>query len=247
MNTATQAVTFRVHQVSPLGPDVYRVGLAASHANSLRFEAGQYLKLILPDGALKAFSIASAPESSLLELQVQAPPVGHGTPRLIEHFRQCDTVTCQLPFGRCRLPPDPTPVLMIAGGTGIAPMRAMLASSVARGERRDIWLYWGVGTPESLYLDAELSALSAAHPRVRYRPVLAQSHARWGGAVGLPHELALAEHACLSGVAVHCSGSAAMARAVYRAFRTRGLPAERFHCDWIDLMRTLRVGDRSVT
>ena len=236
MSAATDAVTLAVHDVAPLGGDVYRVGLTAPPRGLPRFEAGQYLKLVMPDGSLKPLSIASAPEAPLLELQVQATAQGTTPHPLLAHFQQ-DTVTAHLPFGGCRLPPDPTPVLMIAGGTGIAPMRAMLASSIARRETREVWLYWGVATPDRLYLDAELSALAAAHPRVRYRPVVADACAGWGGLVGLPHELALAEHAGLSRLAVYCSGSAPMARSVYRALRAHGLPPERFHCDWIDLMR----------
>lgn len=233
---ATHAVTLAVHDVSPLGGDVYRVGLKPAQRGALRFEAGQYLKLVMPDGSLKPLSIASAPEAALIELQVHALPNGQRPHPLLAYFQR-DTITCHLPFGGCRLPPDPTPVVMIAGGTGIAPMRAMLTSSVARRETREIWLYWGVPTPDRLYLDAELAALAAAHPRVHYRPVSAEHRPGWGGPIGLPHEVAVAEHGSLSRFAVYCSGSAPMARSVYRALRARGLPPERFHCDWIDLMR----------
>ena len=191
----------------------------------------------MPDGSLKPLSIASTPEAPLVELQVQAP-TGAATPNsLIDHFRQRETVTCHLPCGACRLPPDPTPVLMIAGGTGIAPMRAMLAASIARLEARELWVYWGVPSPDRLFLDAELSALSAAYPRMHYRPVIERVAPEWEGLVGLPHVAALAEHASLREFAVHCSGSAPMARAVYRALRARGLSPEQFHCDWIDIVR----------
>lgn len=237
MSASADAVTFQVHQVAPLAGDIFRIGLKPERGAVPRHEAGQYLKLVMPDGSLKPLSIASAPEAPLLELQVQAPAAGITPHSLIDHFRQRETVTCHLPFGACRLPPDPTPVLMIAGGTGIAPMRAMLAASIARAESRELWVYWGVPSPDRLFLDAELSALSAAYPRVRYRPVIERSLPGWGGLVGLPHLAALAEHASLRPFAVHCSGSAPMARAVYRALRARGLSPEQFHCDWIDILR----------
>lgn len=237
MSASADAVTFQVHQVAPLADGIFHIGLMPERGTAPRHEAGQYLKLVMPDGTLKPLSIASPPEASMLELQVQAPMGDATSHPLIDHFRQCETVTCHLPFGACRLPPDPTPVLMIAGGTGIAPMRAMLAASIARGEARDLWLYWGVPSPDRLFLDAELAALSAAHPRVHYRPVIERAVPGWGGLVGLPHVAALAEHASLRPFAVHCSGSAPMARAVYRALRARGLLPEQFHCDWIDILR----------
>lgn len=232
----SQTVTLEVEQIAALSRQVLRVGLRAADDRLPRYEAGQYLKLVMPDGSLRALSIASAPESEGIELQVQQR-AGAGTGAVVEHLRRSATVDCHMPYGSCRLPGDQRPVVMIAGGTGIAPMRAMLTSSIARAETRAIWIYWGVATAEALFLHEELQALATQHPRVRYRPVVEHPDAGWRGAIGLPHERALTEHPAIAQMTIFCHGSPAMGRAVFHALHAHGVPADQFHCDWLDILR----------
>lgn len=237
MTVASSAIAFEVRQCAALTADVVQVRLIPSLAKAPRYRAGQYLKVQLPDGTLRALSIASPPEAEHIELQVRVSPDRPASQVLLGHFRPGTTITCQLPFGNCCLPEDPRPVVMIAGGTGISPMRAMITSSIARGESREIWLYWGATSHEALFLDAELRALAAAHPRLHYRPVVEQASSSWPGAIGLPHLVAKREHPSFASLSVFCSGSVAMARAVYRTLQAYGLPFEQFHCDWIEIFR----------
>ncbi|MBN8739120.1 MAG: hypothetical protein BGP24_09870 [Lysobacterales bacterium 69-70] len=232
----SHAVTLAVDHVAALSPTVFRVGLKPTRERVPRYEAGQYLKVVMPDGSLRPLSIASPPESDHIELQVQRRSDAMAGRTLVDHLRQSATVDCHMPYGRCRLPPDQRPVMMIAGGTGIAPMRAMLASSIARAETRRIELYWGVATPDALFLDAELRALSSAHPRVHYHPVIEHAPSHWRGAVGFPHALALREHPCLAGWSIFCSGSPGMSRAVVAALQAHGVHRDQFFCDWLDIL-----------
>lgn len=237
MNPA-QAVTLRVAHVAPLGPHVFRIGLEAGGGMVPRYQAGQYLKLVMPDGALKPLSIASAPESGVIELQVQATPPHIEVERSVaHHLRHNKTVECQMPYGRCCLPGDQRPIIMIAGGTGIAQMRAMLASSIAQQESRAIWIYWGVTSESGLFLDTELAAIAGAHPRVRYRPVVERPKSSWLGLTGLPHIQALRERRSFEESAIYCSGSPQMVKTVYQELLAEGMSPGQFHCDWLDIMR----------
>jgi len=227
-----------VQSLTPLTDDTWRVMLTVPTHTRAAFHAGQYLQLRMPDGSGRAFSIASAPEhSGHLELHIRAVPGHAAALDVIEHLHTREVVTVELPFGKGHLPATGRPLLLIAGGTGFVPMKALIESSIAHQESRAIYLYWGVSTVRSLYWHAPLQLLAAAHPRLCYVPVLSQADAGWTGATGYPHILAAATHPDMSGFEIFVSGSVGMTRAVYQDYRDRGVNDGQFHCDWIDLLR----------
>jgi CDP-4-dehydro-6-deoxyglucose reductase, E3 len=232
-----------VQALTPLADDTWRVLLGVPKYTRAQFHAGQYLQLLMPDASGsgtsgRAFSIASAPEQTdVIELHVRAMADHESAQEVIRHLQSRSVVTIELPFGNGRLPATERPLLMIAGGTGFAPMKALIESSIARGEMRTLHLYWGAGTPAAFYWHQELQALAEAHPRLHYVPVLHRADPSWTGAVGLPHELAAAQHPDLSRYEIFVSGSEGMARAVYRDYQQRGVADTQLHCDWIDLLR----------
>lgn len=228
-------VSMRVLRLAEIGGGIFRVFLQPNNDDFPRYEAGQYLKLRMPDGEMKPYSIASAPESGKIELQIMAHRRIGNRRQPVDFFSSAKPVNCWMPFGRCRLPDDDRPILMIAGGTGISQMKAMIDSSVARNEEREIWLYWGGKTTESLYLDDELSEISMKHPRIRYRPVVEIRSAGTRFAGGYPHIVALKDHANMRRFDVYCSGSPSMASAVCNSMFANGVPKHLIHCDWLDI------------
>jgi NAD(P)H-flavin reductase len=234
-------VPMRVLRLEEIGRDVFRVSLRPSNDGFPCYEAGQYLKLRMPDGEMKPYSIASAPESRKIELQIMAPRrIGSRRPS-VDFLSSAKFVHCRMPFGRCRLPDDDRPILMIAGGTGISQMKAMIDSSIARNEDREIWLYWGGKTPESLYLDDEFSEISIEHPRIRYRPVVEVRSLGARFAAGYPHIVALKDHVDMRRFDVYCSGPPAMASAVCNSMFVNGVPKDSIHCDWLDIAGERRL------
>lgn len=228
----------RVQEVSALSDDTWRVLLTPPAHSALAFHAGQYLQLIMPDASARAFSIASAPEQKTqLELHIRAVANHHSALEVVRHLQTRTVVTVELPFGNGRLPDNDRPLLMIAGGTGFAPMKALIESSLARAETRPLHLFWGAQTVAGLYWHDALLALCQQHPRLHYTPVLNPASDDWHGAVGLPHQHACLSHPDLSGFEIFVSGSEGMARAVYQDYRQRGVAPAHFHCDWIDLLR----------
>lgn len=240
---AVNRISCPVQSVTALTDDIWRVLLEVPSHCRLQFHAGQYLQLILPDHAgsgtsARAFSIASAPEQQAqLELHIRAVAGHDAALEVIRHLQQRSLVTVELPFGHCRLPANARPLLMIAGGTGLAPMKALIESSIARGEQRPLYLYWGATNEAALYWHASLQALAQQQPRLHYMPVLSHPSASWTGASGFPHLLAATTHHELSAFEIFVSGSEAMARAIYQNYRLRGVDDKQFHCDWIDLLR----------
>ena len=240
---AVNKISCPVLSVTALSDDTWQILLARPANNPGEFHAGQYLQLIMPNEsgsgmAARAFSIASAPEQQdRLELHIRAVASHHSALEVVRHLQTRSLVTIELPFGNGRLPANDRPLLMIAGGTGFAPMKALIESSLARAENRPLHLFWGAQTVAGLYWHETLQALSKQHPRLHYTPVLSQASDDWHGAVGLPHHHACLHHSDLSGFEVFVSGSEGMARAVYQDYRQRGVEPTRLHCDWIDLLR----------
>ncbi len=235
---AVKKISCLVQSITALSDDTWRVLLELpGHAN-VAFHAGQYLQLVMPDGSSRAFSIASAPEQhDQIELHIRAMPEHASALDVIRHLQTRSLVTIELPFGAGKLPDNDKPLLLIAGGTGFAPMKALIESSLARGENRPLHLYWGAAVPAALYWHQALLALAAQHPRLHYTPLLNQPTADWHGATGLPHVLAAQQHPNLSEFEIFVSGSEGMARAVYQDYLKRGVQPAHFHCDWIDLLR----------
>ncbi len=244
---AVKKISCLVHSITALSDDTWRVLLAVPAHAGLRFHAGQYLQLVMPDGAgsgsgsgttTRAFSIASAPEQGdQIELHIRAMPSHASALDVVHHLQSRSLVTIELPFGNGRLPDNDKPLLLIAGGTGFAPMKALIESSIARGENRPLHLYWGGASTSALYWHQALLTLASQQPRLHYTPLLNQPSADWHGATGLPHKLAAKQHPNLSDFEIFVSGSEGMARAVYQDYMARGVSPDQFHCDWIDLLR----------
>jgi CDP-4-dehydro-6-deoxyglucose reductase len=123
---------------------------------------------------------------------------------------------------------------MVAGGTGIAPIHAMLDELLRAGTPRPVHLLWGVRSVRDLYLDTRLREWTAAHPQFRYTPVLSEPDADWRGARGFVHEALRAAHPSLAGFAAYLSGPPVMVRAGKDACIGAGVDADHLYYDSFD-------------
>ena len=126
------------------------------------------------------------------------------------------------------------PILLMAGGTGMAPIKAMLEDQFARGLRRPAHLFWGVRSREDLYLEALLQRWAAEQPLFRYTPVLSDPEAGWQGERGFVHEALLRAYPRLDGHEVYMSGPPVMVRSGKDAFIAAGLDADHLFYDSFD-------------
>jgi len=139
---------------------------------------GQYLELLPPQGGwlARAYSIGNAPrEDGSVELQVRRVPGGRMSEWLFEHLREGDIAQALGPLGHftMRSAPD-TPIVFVAGGTGFAPIKAMIEQQLALDPNKDMLLFWGVGARQDLY---EMDVLTAwAQNDTGMRITVAVSH-----------------------------------------------------------------------
>ncbi|RPJ46006.1 MAG: CDP-6-deoxy-delta-3,4-glucoseen reductase [Betaproteobacteria bacterium] len=224
----------RVQSLERLAPDVMRIRLRLPASERLQFLAGQYIDILLKDGTRRSLSLANPPhDDGLLELHLR----NYGGPFSTQVFTQMkekDILRFEGPLGTFYLHEDSDkPVILVAGGTGFAPIKAIIEHAIHHRIRRPLTLYRGARRPADLYLNELAEAWQREHG-ITYISVLSDAVAedRWTGRRGLVHEAVIADLPDLSGYEVYACGAPAMIEAARRDFCARcGLPESAFYAD----------------
>jgi CDP-4-dehydro-6-deoxyglucose reductase len=226
----------RILRREQLAPDVMRVVLRLPAVESLDVQAGQYLDVLLAGGQRRSYSVANAPATGHeLELHVRRVPGGAFSEPLFATLREGAMLRVEGPLGRFLYQPGEEPVLFIAGGTGFAPLKAMLTVALAQPGTRPLTLYWGARDAAGLYELALVRAWAAAHARLRVHTVLSDAAALEGEhRHGWVHEAVLQDHPDLAPFAIYAAGPPAMIAAIEAGFPAHGARPERLHLDSFD-------------
>jgi CDP-4-dehydro-6-deoxyglucose reductase, E3 len=231
----------RIERTQTLSHDVLGLWLQLPVAEEFTFEPGQYIDIMLPGGRRRSFSIASPPHDSRpLELHVRRVAGGEFTDRLFRENPERTLLTMEGPLGqflyRQGQPAGSAapPMLLIGGGTGIAPLVSILRHLIENGIDRDMRVYWGVRSERDLYANARLENLSVRAARMRYVPVVSEPTPAWRGRSGWVHEAALQDIDDLAAYEVYAAGPPAMIAAIQREFQARGVSASRLYFDSFD-------------
>jgi NAD(P)H-flavin reductase/ferredoxin len=219
-----------VTHLEPLSGDVMRVLLQIEGGKGLAFRPGQYINIVLDDGAKRSFSFANAPHvGGAIELQVRRVAGGRFTSAVFDTLRVGDSLRFEGPLGAFTLREDgDKPIIFVAGSTGFAPVKSMLEHAFHTGLQRHMVLYWGVRSRADLYLGDLAMQWAREHANFRFIPVLSaplpQDH--WEGRTGLVHEAILADFPDLSAHQVYACGSVQMVQVAQPAFAQRGLASD---------------------
>jgi len=226
----------RVIEKTVLSSNVVRLRLKLPSAQRLQFLAGQYVDALLEGGRRRAFSIASCPSlEDEIELHIRHIEGGDFTGFVFDKLHQRDILRFEGPLGNFFIRNDDLerPMILMGGGTGFAPLKAMIENLLESGDRREIHLYWGARTQADLYLDELPVAWAGEYAHIHYRRALSEAGASsaLGCFNGLVHNAVLDEHPNLSGFDVYMSGPPAMIDAAKASFLRHGLPPERLYYD----------------
>jgi len=236
--TQVRSLPCRIETMVQLAPDVMAVFLRLPAVEPFDFMAGQYLDIMLPQNRRRSFSIASPPRAAgLIELHIRRVAGGEFTQQLFDGMKEKTLLRVEGPLGQFWFrESSPRPAILIGGGTGYAPLRAMLKHLLSRGDRRPLHLYWGGQTRADLYEHGSIRQLTVEHPNLSFTPVLSNAAPAdgWSGRTGWVHNAALEDHADLKGFDVYASGPPAMVEAIRREFVARGLPEEQLFFDSFD-------------
>lgn len=225
----------RVEHLERLSPEVMRVTLRLPAAESLDFSPGQFIDLILRDGRRRSYSLAHAPhEQALLELHVRYHPGGAFSEWLFKEAKGREILRLEGPYGRFGLRSDSgKPALLVAGSTGFAPFKSIIAHALHTRNPKSLHLYWGARREQELYLlDLPRAWAQIQAAQFQFTPVISEpGDAAWQGRRGLVHEALLEDYPDLSGQEVYVCGSAAMIAAAREAFQRQGLAPEDYFAD----------------
>jgi len=239
----------RVISITKPAPDVAVLKLQLPATHNMRFHAGQYIEFLLKDGVRRAYSIATAPHlaQGSIELHIRHMPGGVFTDHVFLSMKEKEILRVEGPFGSFYLREEtPAPIILLASGTGFAPVKAIVEHLQMRQSDRPVSLYWGCRSRRDLYLDAWAREAAQALPQLKYVPVLSEPlpDDDWRGRTGLVHEQVLVDLPDLSGHEVYACGAPVMVEAAQRDFVAKGgLVPEHFFADAFISAKDLAAGD----
>lgn len=227
-------VTARVFRKQLVAPGVTRLHLRFPIGQRVAFKAGQYMDVLLPDGRRRSYSMGNSPaEADGVQMHVRMHPGGAFSDALLAGLQPGDALRLKMPYGEVEPDGrDPRPLLLLATGTGFAPVASILEEAVRRRWARPLVLYRGGRRPEDFYLPELPARWARRLGDFHYVPVLSQPDPSWTGRTGRVPAAAAADHPTMSGLQVYASGSPALVASAREAFtKLHGLPEADFFAD----------------
>lgn len=225
----------RIAEKTVLSPSICR--LLLEPASNIEYRPGQFINLRRPDALARSYSLASLPGDYFLELHIRRYDNGRMSNWIFNELKVDDDVEIHGPAGKNYYQAtDPEqPLLLLATGTGLAPLWGVLRDALERGHQGPIHLYHGSHSAEGLYLHAALSALQAAHANVHYHACVSGPGASVGFRAPRVVVAALTDHPDLRGWRVHLAGIPAMVYAGSEAVVRAGAAEYEVHADPFEL------------
>ncbi|HMS07003.1 MAG TPA: CDP-6-deoxy-delta-3,4-glucoseen reductase [Burkholderiaceae bacterium] len=226
----------RVLSLEEAAPDVKIVRLQLPANDSFQYHAGQYVDFLLRDGARRSYSMATAPgQEQTLELHIRHMPGGVFTSHVFGAMKEKEILRVEGPYGSFFLREGSNrPIVLLASGTGFAPVKAMLEGMRIKGIQRPVSLYWGGRRPRDLYRDTWVREYLTGMPQLRYVPVISDAlpEDAWTGRTGFVHRAVLEDFPDLSGYEVYACGAPIVVDSARRDFtQTAHLDPANFYAD----------------
>ena len=226
----------RISSMVRASPDVIQLQIQLPASESFQYRAGQYLDVLLRDGARRSYSMANAPHTGpSLELHIRHMPGGRFTDLVFGSMKERDIVRIEGPMGSFFLREDSDkPVVLLASGTGFAPIKALIEHMQERRITRPATLFWGGRRPHDLYMDDWVRAQCAVMPHLSYVPVVSDAlpEDNWRGRTGFVHQAVLEDIPDLSGYQVYACGAPVVVESAQRDFSDlAGLDEAEFFAD----------------
>jgi len=226
----------RVQEMNHLADDVMQLFIKLPAAERLQFLPGQYIDILLEDGRHRSFSIANAPhDDEFLELHIRLVERGLFTPKVFNSMQNKDLLRIEGPHGSFFFHEDSNKdILLIAGGTGFAPIKGIIEHLISEKITRPIVLYWGVRSEADLYMSELAEKWAAKLSNITFVPVLSDAGEGWTGRTGYVHEAVLADFDDLSAFDIYTCGPPAMIKAAGQTFQEKGMKKNQFFYDSFD-------------
>ena len=228
----------RVNSLTKASHDVMLLRLQLPAADVFKYHAGQYVEFLLRDGDRRAYSMGNAPHTQLenpgVDLHIRHMPGGKFTDHVFGTMKEKEILRIEGPFGSFYLREESAkPMIMLASGTGFAPIKAIIEHLQAKSITRPAILYWGGRRPADLYMHDWVLGKVADMPNLRYVPVISDAlpEDAWTGRTGFVHRAVLQDFPDLSAYQVYACGAPIVVDSAQADYLAAGLPADEFYAD----------------
>jgi len=242
---AIRKMPVRVILMEKKSPDVMLLKLQLPANDSFNYHAGQYIEFLLRDGARRSYSMANAPQTlaagagasnvnGTLELHLRHLPGGKFTDHVFTAMKEKEILRIEGPYGSFFLREDShKPIILLAAGTGFAPIKAIIEQLQFKGIARPATLYWGGRRPADLYMDEWVRNKLTELPWLRYIPVISDALPidAWTGRSGFVHQAVLQDFPDLGAHQVYACGAPIVIDSARTDYLQAGLPADEFYAD----------------
>lgn len=234
--SAIKTVNAKIYRLTRVAPDVTILQLRFPAGTKVKFRAGQYLSVKLDDGSFRHFSMANPPhQNDGIELHIRHVPGGKFSQRIAKNLTVGDQLEVSLPYGDFYLREETdSPIVLLASGTGFAPIKSIVEDAVKRKLTRSMVLYWGARKLQDLYKIDLPQKWAAQLPWFRFVPVLSEAGPEdgWDGRTGFVHQAVIDDIASLAEYEVYACGAPPMINAARQEFvAQRALNRDAFYCD----------------
>lgn len=236
----------RVATMEQVTDDVMLLSLQLPASSPFAYHAGQYIEVLLRDGDRRAYSMASAPHLSFepaegeeparshIQLHIRHTPGGKFTDQVFSTMKPKTILRIEGPFGGFYLrEASDKPIILLASGTGFAPIKALIENIEEKQITRPIVMYWGARQAKDLYLHNWMLEAEKRITNLKYIPVLSEaSEDEWNGRIGMVHLAVAEDFPDLSNHEVYaCGAPIVIDSAVAHYTENCGLPTDAFFAD----------------
>ncbi|MCP4330690.1 MAG: 2Fe-2S iron-sulfur cluster binding domain-containing protein [Alphaproteobacteria bacterium] len=221
-----------VISAEPATHDIRVIRLRIESGGPFDFSPGQYASLVFPDLPPRDYSMANMPGGDELEFHIRLIPDGAVTPYVQEALKVGDEVRVRGPFGTSYLRRNHNgPIVALAGGSGIAPIKSIIDSALDAEIGQSIYLYFGVRDERDLYLERYFDELAATHANFHFIPVLSEPTKETTRRTGFLHESVRSDFTDLDGCKGYLAGPPPMVEAATRVLTSLGIRRQDCHAD----------------
>ena len=231
-----KTINCQIVSLTSLTAHVFKVILKPSE--KVDFIAGQYLNFVMSDADKRPFSIASSPNSDLIELQIGAFVADSYPMQVIERIQSAQTdnkpITIEIPLGHAQLRTDSQrPLLLLAGGTGFSYIKSMFEYLAEQNSQRHIMVYWGLRELSAAYELEEVAEIIGKLSHANFIPVIENidENSSWQGRTGLVHQAAMHDIISLEPYEIYLAGRFEMVGAIRSDFVEHGALLEHMYAD----------------
>ena len=212
--------------------DIVRLRLAVPEGVDFAYTAGQYASLGFAGRPARDYSMASGPGGGMLEFHIRAMDDGEVSNFVRDEIHEGDKVAVEGPYGAAYLrEAHRGPIVAIAGGSGLAPVKAIMETALARDMPQPIYFYFGVRGERDVYLEEELAGLASKHERLRVQIVLSEPEDGTARRTGFVHEAVATDFDDLDGCKAYLAGPPVMVEAATEMLAIRDMRPEDIHAD----------------